>query len=132
MVLIIDAFLTTNERYDLTGDGLVNTTDVVFAINAFLLNWPPSNLAEGRNLTFYLKGTDPDLGQTLTYSATGLPQGACFNGKKSRGSAGTCPARQFTWTPTSTQSGNYKVTFTVSDGTLTNSATLPITVLNTQ
>jgi serralysin len=38
--------------------------------------------------------------------------------------------RTFTWTPSYTQAGAYTVTFTVSDGQLTDSKTVPITVNN--
>jgi len=62
-------------------------------------------------------GSDPD-GGTLTYSASGLPSGASFNAS----------TRTFSWTPSSTQSGSYNVTFTVSDGSLSASTTITITV----
>ena len=76
-------------------------------------------IEEGKALQFTVSAMDPD-GDALTYSATGLPQGAAFD-----------PAtRIFTWTPTYYQAGNYTVTFTVSDGVLSVSQTIVITVNN--
>ncbi|NBO65073.1 MAG: tandem-95 repeat protein, partial [Acidobacteria bacterium] len=61
----------------------------------------------GQALSFAVTATDPDAGQILTISATGLPTGATFT---STGGSG-----QFGWTPTTAQLGNYSITFTVSD-----------------
>jgi PKD repeat protein len=66
-------------------------------------------------LSFALSATDPD-GDRLTFSAGALPNGATLTGQT------------FAWTPTSGQAGSYPVTFTVSDGTLTDSKTAIITV----
>ncbi|HBI22841.1 MAG TPA: hypothetical protein DDX84_01195, partial [Nitrospiraceae bacterium] len=60
-------------------------------------------------------------GDTLTFSASGLPSGAAFN----------TSMRTFNWTPGYSQSGSYSVTFTVSDGSLTDSEVITITVNNT-
>jgi len=70
----------------------------------------------GSLLSFTLSATDPD-GSSLTYSASALPSGATLTGQT------------FAWTPTSTQVGTYTVTFTVSDGTLTDSKTATISVV---
>ncbi len=56
----------------------------------------------GTLLQFSIAGTDPD-GGTLTYSATGLPSGATFAGQA------------FSWTPSAGQTGNFNITFTVTD-----------------
>lgn len=70
-------------------------------------------------MSFTVSGSDADLpAQTLTYSASGLPTGATFD-------TGT---GAFSWTPTFEQSGTYNVTFTVSDGTLTDTEIVPITI----
>ncbi len=74
---------------------------------------------ENANLTFTVSGSDPD-GEALTYSASGLPPGATFN----------TSTRTFSWTPSYSQAGSYNVTFTVSDGSLSASATITITVAN--
>ncbi len=70
---------------------------------------------ENELLEFTISATDID-GDTLTYSVSGLPSGATFN------------SNTFVWTPDYTQSGTYDVTFTVSDGTDTDSETITITV----
>ncbi len=72
----------------------------------------------GKTLAIKLAASDPD-GDLLTFGAAGLPKGAIFTA-----STGT-----FTWTPTSRQLGQYVVTFTVSDGTISRSQTITITVI---
>ena len=60
---------------------------------------------EGNTLTFTPSATDPD-GDTLTYSANNLPDGASFDPTTAT----------FSWTPTYAQAGNYvDVEFTVMD-----------------
>ena len=71
----------------------------------------------GSLLTFTLSAADPE-GNPLTYSATNLPSSANFNAS----------TRTFSWTPTVAQVGNYNVTFTVSDGSLTDSEIITITI----
>ncbi|MBS3156943.1 putative Ig domain-containing protein [Candidatus Woesearchaeota archaeon] len=58
---------------------------------------------ELQTLTFAVTATDAN-GDSLIFGASGLPSGASFAGQT------------FTWTPTVSQSGNYQVTFTASDG----------------
>jgi PKD repeat protein len=72
---------------------------------------------ENQALSFSVSATDAD-GDSLTYSATGLPSGATFNGQT------------FTWTPGFTQAGVYNVTFAVSDGHVQDSQTVAISVAN--
>ena len=82
-------------------------------------------VAEGQLLTFTISASDIDAGQTLTLSATNVPQGATF----------TPATGVFAWTPNFTQSGSYTVTFTVADNgnpQLTDSKTVTITVTDTQ
>ncbi len=74
---------------------------------------------EGSLLSFTVSGSDPD-GDLLTFSATNLPAGASFNQA----------TQTFSWTPTYTQAGLYSVTFMVSDGSLTDSEVVAITVNN--
>lgn len=82
------------------GGGGGNTAPVWDAIFPFTIN-------EGQQLTFNVHATDADL-DTLTYSATHLPEGAQFD-----------PAtQQFTWQPSRTQAGFYTVLFSVNDGTV--------------
>ncbi len=88
-------------------------------------NQPPSldpignkTVTAGSLLTFTISATDPD-GNALTYSAAGLPSGAIFDAF----------SRTFTWTPAISLNGSYQMTFTVSDGSLTDDETIFITVL---
>ncbi len=72
---------------------------------AFTAGGETQAVDENRALTFGVAAVDPD-GDPLTYSASGLPEGASFD-----------PAtQQFSWTPTYTQAGQYEVTFTAVDG----------------
>jgi PKD repeat protein len=80
-------------------------------------------IGEGNTLNFLATATDPDLGQTLTFSLdTGAPAGA--------GIAPTTGA--FSWTPTEAQGpGTYTVTVRVTDSgspALSDSETITITV----
>ncbi|MEK6564644.1 MAG: putative Ig domain-containing protein, partial [Candidatus Omnitrophota bacterium] len=77
---------------------------------------------ENVNLDFTISATDVN-GDTLTYSASGLPAGASFN----------TASRRFSWTPDYSQAGSYDVTFSANDGTGdggTDSETITITVNN--
>ena len=100
--------------YDTSGNestpsNIVDSSPVIIAINhpPVLAAIGSKTINEGTNLSFTLSATDPD-GDSLTYSATGLPNGATFN----------AATRTFTWTPGNTQAGNYTVSFSVSDGSL--------------
>lgn len=74
---------------------------------------------ENSTLQFNVITSDPD-GDPVSCSAAGLPSGAVFN-------TGT---KAFSWTPNFTQAGDYNVTFTCNDSTLTVSEKIRITVLN--
>jgi len=70
-------------------------------------------------LIFTVNATDPD-GDTIRYSATGVPGGATLSGQT------------FNWTPAHSEADNsYQVTFTASDGALDDSQTVTITVSDT-
>jgi len=92
--------------------GSGNTAPVLTSIGA-------KSVPEGGTLTFTVSATDDD-GNTLIFSATELPSGATFDPS----------ARTFSWTPGFGDSGYspYTITFTVSDGTLTDFETVTITV----
>jgi hypothetical protein len=75
---------------------------------------------EGQLLSFTISAIDGDIGDTLTYSGTGLPTGSSFDAS----------TRTFSWTPTYNQAGTYPVTFTVSDGMWTDTEVITITVSN--
>jgi len=66
-------------------------------------------------LGFSVNGTDGN-GDDLSYSASGLPSSATFSGQS------------FDWTPATGQAGSYQVTFAVSDGVVSDSETITITV----
>lgn len=72
---------------------------------------------ENASLSFSVSATDQD-GDALSFSATGLPSGASFAGQT------------FSWTPGYDQAGSYSVTFTASDGELTDSEPITITVVD--
>ena len=88
----------------------INRAPVLAAIDDKLID-------ENTVLSFTVNANDQD-NDTLTYSAQNLPAGAVF------------ADRTFTWTPDYAQAGSYQVTFTVTDGGLTDSQTITITVSN--
>lgn len=74
----------------------------------------------GSTVGFIVQATDPD-NNPITLTAGALPSGATFvdNG----GGLGT-----FNWTPSASQTGNYPIQFTASDGKLTDRKTVTIAV----
>ncbi|WP_158247078.1 putative Ig domain-containing protein [Geothermobacter hydrogeniphilus] len=68
-------------------------------------------------LSFVLSASDPD-GDTLVYSVVNLPPGASFN----------AATGSFSWTPADSAVGSYSPTFSVSDGSLSDSETVTIEV----
>ena len=113
-------------HFQVTDGNAIDSEDITIVIvkNS---NQPPvlnfigsKSISENSELTFTLSATDPD-GDTLVYSAHKLPSGAAFNQNTAT----------FSWTPTKYQSETYKaVRFKVSDGTLTDSEEITITVTN--
>lgn len=87
-----------------------NTAPVLNSIGAKQAN-------ETGMLSFNLSATDPD-DDSLTFSATNLPESATLDPSSG----------DFSWTPSIGQAGTYYVTFSVSDGSLTDSETVKITV----
>jgi hypothetical protein len=77
----------------------------------------PKSTSIGSLLQFTITASDPD-NDPLTFSATGLPTGASLD----------VTSGAFTWTPSNTQEGTHVVTFVVSDGSLTDSEAVTITV----
>ena len=75
-------------------------------------------LEEGELLEFNISATDAD-GDQLVYSASNLPEGASFDPN----------TQTFSWTPRYHQAGVYTVHFEVSDGELTDSEDVTITVV---
>lgn len=92
-------------------NGSGTTQGPVWSFQTALYNAPllaaigNQTVTEGQLLQFTISATDPD-GDTLTYSATGLPAGATFDPV----------TRTFSWTPTLAQVGSYpNITFRVRD-----------------
>jgi hypothetical protein len=86
----------------------VNRPPVLVAIGDKSVN-------ENSLLSFQISATDAD-GDSITYSAEGLPSGAAFAGQT------------FSWTPNYDQAGTYQVKFTATDGQAQNSQTVNLTV----
>ena len=94
---------------DLAGNNLEAEYSWVFTTGS-KYNSPPvlspignKTVDAGSLLEFTVSASDPD-GDSLTYSASNLPEGASFVGQI------------FNWTPGYDQAGTYEVTFTVEDG----------------
>ncbi|MFH1772133.1 MAG: putative Ig domain-containing protein, partial [Candidatus Omnitrophota bacterium] len=111
-------------RFIVTDGEAQDKMDVI--INVINVNAAPAfdpvgdmEVDELKTLTFYVSASDSD-GDDLTYSALDLPDGAIFTGA----------FKKFTWTPAGNQSGTYTVNFTVTDGYLTDSIEVNITVNN--
>ncbi len=101
------AFNATN------GSVRINNPPVIATIGNKIVN-------EGQTLTFTISATDADR-DIISYSAINLPSGASFNST----------TRIFQWMPGYTQSGTYpNVKFSVTDGILTTSENITITVNN--
>ena len=101
-----DAF--TYQADDGTQDSNVGTVSIQIAnVNDEPMLEPieDQEVNEGQLLEFSVSGFDPD-GDTLNYSAEGLPEGAMFDSA----------TQAFRWTPTFEQAGGYSVTFRVEDG----------------
>jgi PKD repeat protein len=77
------------------------------------------SISEGYLLKFTIYASDPD-GDSPIYSADNLPSGATFDPA----------ARTFSWTPDHGQAGSYPVHFEVTDGYLTDTENITITVSN--
>jgi uncharacterized protein (TIGR03437 family) len=114
-------------------DGLVDSATATVSINVRAVNRAPivnvpgaQSVNEGQALSFPISATDPDAGQTLMLTTTGLPSGATVV-------ATGATSRQFRWTPNFTQSGTYSVTFRATDnGTppMSDAKTVQITVID--
>ena len=109
----------------IVSDGVAETSEIV-TINVTNVNRAPvlesvdvQNLTEGDAYNLVINATDPDT-NPITYSATNLPSSSVF----------TPSTRSFSWIPGSDQDGTYQVTFTASDGYLSDSETVTFTVNN--
>jgi len=109
----------------IASDGLLQDSKTI-TITVTNVNRPPvlasignKSVNENSTLSFSISATDADIGDTITYSATGLPSGATLT-----------PGGSFSWTPDYTQAGSYPVIFIASDGLFPDSETITITVNN--
>jgi hypothetical protein len=115
----------TNIHFQVSDGSLTDSEDITITVNN--VNRPPvldlignKAINEGQLLTFTISATDPD-GDSLTYSASNLPDGASFDPE----------TQTFSWTPGYGQAGVYpNVRFEVSDGTFTDSEEITITVIH--
>lgn len=82
-------------------------------------NLANKTLNEDATLSFTVTATDED-GDAITRAATGLPSGAKFN--RTTGA--------FSWRPTCTQHGVYRITFTAADGKATTRQEITVTVVD--
>lgn len=105
--------------------GLTDQKSITITVNHVnrppqLAEIPPLQGDENQLLQHQLVGSDPDAEDQgkLTYSATGLPPGATLD----------AVSGLFAWTPTYDQSGEYAITFTVSDGVLKDSKKTAVTI----
>lgn len=110
-VEVSDGALADTEEITITVNE-VNESPVLTAIG-------DQSIDELSELTFTASATDPDLpAQVLTYSLVGQPSGASINASGA-----------FSWTPTEAQGpDSYTFTVQVSDGTLTDSKEITVTV----
>jgi hypothetical protein len=105
--------------------GLSDQSTIAFTVNhinrsPILTEVPPLTVDENMLLEHQLTGNDPDVEDAgkLIYSAQNLPEGALLDETTGK----------FTWTPTYDQSGSYQITFSISDGQLTDTKETTITV----
>jgi len=111
-------------------DGSLSDSEIVLIIVIEAGNQAPildsigsKTVAEGSNLSFRAHASDPD-GTVPTLTASNVPLNAAFF--DSSNGAGS-----FSFNPNFTQAGVYNVTFKASDGILTDSEVVQITVTNT-
>ncbi|NPE27872.1 hypothetical protein HNV12_07845 [Methanococcoides sp. SA1] len=105
----------SNARSEGTPYAVTDTT-VVIDTAPVLSSIGDRTVDEQNALSFVTSASDAD-GDSLTYSATGLPAGATYN----------TASGAFSWTPSEGQEGTYDVTFEVNDGYLADSKTICIT-----
>lgn len=99
----------------IASDGILDSAPATSVITVRPVNDPPSltvpsaqSVNEGQLLSFVVSATDPDAGQKVTITATGLPEGSMLTPMGQNG-------MQFRWTPNFNQAGSYKVSFKATD-----------------
>lgn len=103
------------------GISIITTTFNVAVSNsnqAPVLSVPVTQAAqEAHTFNMTISAIDPD-NDVLTFTATNLPSGAAFN----------AATKTLSWYPTCVQEGVYTISFTVSDGNLSDTRSTTITV----
>jgi len=85
---------------------LIATQPTLQVNNPPILSTPADKTIKAGNIiTFTVNATDPDPGERIIFTASGLPQGATFDSF----------TRIFSWTPSPTQTGTYTVIFIATD-----------------
>lgn len=97
-------------------DGKSDSAAATVSITVTPINDPPiltvpgaQTVTKGQLLQFAVSASDPDTGQTVTITATGLPEGATFIAAPAGG------GMQFRWTPSANQAGTYTISFKATD-----------------
>ena len=102
---------------EITYTDKTNEAPVINALN-------PVNVYEGERISLDIAVTDPNSGDTLTLTPSGLPAGAVLTKKD-------CCTWTLTWQTGFENAGTFDVTFTASDGTLSSDpVALTLTVNN--
>ena len=109
--MVSDRLLTDNQSVQIRVRESTNNAPVFGAIADVSVN-------QKETLTVNVTASDPD-GDTLTYSASNLPSGSKFYPE----------TRKFTWSPAYNQTGNYTVTFRVTDGKVSSSRNVTFTAV---
>lgn len=114
-------YSVTFTAHDGNSPSTISVSITVVDVNSVPVISPISDKSvnEGTTLTIDVSATDAE-GDVLLYSATNLPTGATFD----------AATHKFSWKPSSTQAGDYTVTFSVSDGKLSASTNVKITVVD--
>ena len=120
-----DQARTYSVQFSVTDGTYIDSETVAIKVND--VNRPPildsigsKSVNENIELSFTVSASDEDSGDSLTYSAVDMPNGANFDSS----------TRLFTWTPAFDQAGTYSVQFSVTDETDVDSETVTITVNN--
>ena len=114
-------YTVTFSAHDGNSPGTTTVSITVVDVNSVpaITPIPDKSVNEGTTLNIDVIATDAE-GDVLLYSAANLPTGAVFDAS----------THKFTWKPSSTQAGDYTVTFSVSDGKLSVSTNVKITVVD--
>ncbi len=114
--------------YDITftaSDGSLSDSETVTFVVSYGSEAPvleaigPQSISENSELTFVASASDQN-GDSLEFHASGVPEGAEFD----------IVQKRFRWTPDFSQAGSFNVTITVTDGSLSDSENVEITVVN--